>query len=44
MDLGDFDGDGQTDLVVTAIAANVSASYGGAAYVVTGPITVSIDL
>ena len=41
MDVGDINGDGTTDLVVSAMWAN---SYQGGAYVVSGPITANAPL
>ena len=42
--LGDIDGDGIADALIGAYADSGGASYGGAVYVVHGPITGHVDL
>jgi Putative metal-binding motif/FG-GAP repeat len=42
--LGDINGDGVADALVGAYAESSGASYGGAVYVVHGPITGDLDL
>ncbi len=41
---GDFDGDGTTDLVIGADRQGMVAAYGGAAYVVLGPVSGVVEL